>query len=262
MLERNLEDLEAIDAYHEFAAKQAAKLAAKQKGNKGQPQQRKAEEPALARLRHVAESDFQRISYTDAIEVLLKAEPGTFENNVCDTSLGPTFQISEAICFFPQVEWGIDLASEHERYLAEVVYKRPTIIFDYPKAIKAFYMRGNDDGKTVAAMDVVCPQVDCVVGCSCSPPNLTCGKQIGELIGGSQREERFDVLSARIQELGLKEEDFSWYFDLRKYGTCPHAGFGLGFERMVLFATGMENIRDTIPFPRAPNVGKKGAGMI
>merc|ERR1711943_51281 len=134
---------------------------------------------------------------------------------------------------FGNVEWGIDLPSVQERYLAEEVYKGPVIVYNYPKEIKAFYMRANEDGKTVAAMDVLCPQ-------------------IGELIGGSQREERLDTLLAKMAELGLEEEHFSWYLDLRRFGTVPHAGFGLGFERLVMFATGMENIRDVIPFPRVP----------
>jgi len=205
VLDHNREDLRTIDTYHKYAAEQAAKQA-----KKGQ-QARVADQPAEQRLEQVASSDFQKISYTEAIEVLIKSGH-KFEN---------------------KVEWGIDLASEHERYLAEIIYKRPTIVYNYPKGIKAFYMRANDDGKTVAAMDVLCPQ-------------------IGELIGGSQREERLDVLINRIAEMHLKEEDFKWYLELRRFGTNPHAGFGLGFERLLLFATGMENIRDVIPFARAP----------
>ena len=157
---------------------------------------------------------FARISYTEAVETLLKA--------VAD---GRKFE-------FP-VQWGEDLKSEHERYLAETVFRKPVIVFNYPKGIKAFYMRLNDDGKTVAAMDVLVPGV-------------------GELIGGSQREERLDVLSARLREAGLSADTYSWYLDLRRFGSVPHSGFGLGFERLLLFSTGLENIRDVIPFPRWP----------
>lgn len=165
----------------------------------------------LARLQNVASSPFAHIPYTQAIEILKKA-PKKFE--------------------FP-VEWGTDLQSEHERYLAEEYCKKPVILTDYPAEIKAFYMRGNDDGKTVAAMDVLVPK-------------------IGEIIGGSQREERLDVLEKKIEEYGLNRQDYWWYLELREYGTVPHAGFGLGFERLVLFIIGMENIRDVIPFPRYP----------
>ncbi|CAK9865829.1 unnamed protein product [Sphagnum jensenii] len=167
---------------------------------------------ALSRLRMVASTPFIRITYTEAIDILSKVTDKQFEN---------------------KVEWGIDLASEHERYLTENVYKKPVIVYNYPKDFKAFYMRLNDDGKTVAAMDVLVPKV-------------------GELIGGSQREERFDVLISRLEEKNLPQEPYEWYLDLRRHGTVKHAGFGLGFERMVLFATGLENIRDTIPFPRYP----------
>ncbi|MCC5786034.1 MAG: asparagine--tRNA ligase [Phycisphaerales bacterium] len=162
-------------------------------------------------LKHVLETPFRRLPYTEAIEVL--------------KSSGKKFE-------FP-VEWGKDLQSEHERYLTEEKFKQPLIITDYPKDIKAFYMRLNDDGKTVAAMDVLVPR-------------------IGEIIGGSQREERLDVLDSRLEEMGLEKEDYWWYRDLRRYGTVPHAGFGLGFERLIQFCTGMQNIRDVIPFPRAP----------
>ncbi|MES2273423.1 MAG: asparagine--tRNA ligase [Chlamydiota bacterium] len=165
----------------------------------------------LARLQHVASSPFAHIPYTEAIEILKKA-PKTFE--------------------FP-TDWGTDLQSEHERYLAEEYCKKPVIITDYPAQIKSFYMRGNPDGKTVAAMDILVPK-------------------IGEIIGGSQREERLDVLEQKIAEFGLKKEDYWWYLELREYGSVPHAGFGLGFERLILFMTGMENIRDVIPFPRFP----------
>lgn len=167
---------------------------------------------AVERVRHVAATPFERLSYTEAIDVLRGVTDRKFEK---------------------AVEWGIDLGSEHERYLAEVCYKKPVIVYNYPKNIKAFYMRQNEDGKTVAAMDVLVPGV-------------------GELVGGSQREERYDVLRQRLDEMGLPVEPYEWYLDLRKYGTVKHAGFGLGFERMVLFTTGIENIRDVIPFPRFP----------
>lgn len=170
---------------------------------------------ALDRLRHVAETPFKRLSYTDAVEIL--------EGVVRDKKKKFEFPVS----------WGVDLASEHERYLTEEVFKQPVIVYDYPKGIKAFYMRLNDDDKTVAAMDVLVPKV-------------------GELIGGSQREERQDVLERRIKEAGMELEPYEHYLDLRRYGSVPHAGFGLGFERLVLFATGIENIRDVIPFPRWP----------
>ncbi len=161
------------------------------------------------RLEHVASSDFARVTYTEAIEILEKC--------------GQKFD-------FP-VKWGIDLQTEHERYLTEQVYKRPLFVTDYPKDIKAFYMRINDDGKTVAAADCLVPG-------------------IGEIIGGSQREERLDLLRARMAELGLKEDDYKYYLDLRRYGSCRHAGFGLGFERMVMYLTGVSNIRDVELHPR------------
>ncbi|KAB2067151.1 hypothetical protein ES319_A09G207200v1 [Gossypium barbadense] len=170
------------------------------------------EKGVIDRLNDVAEKDFVQLTYTDAIGLLLKAKK-KFE--------------------FP-VKWGCDLQSEHERYITEEAFKGcPVIIRDYPKEIKAFYMRQNDDGKTVAAMDMLVPRV-------------------GELIGGSQREERLDYLENRLDELKLSKESYWWYLDLRRYGSVPHAGFGLGFERLVQFATGIENIRDAIPFPRAP----------
>jgi len=161
------------------------------------------------RLTHVATSDFGRVSYTEAVEIL-KEHNDEFEY---------------------KVEWGTDLQSEHERYLTEKVYKRPVFVTDYPKDIKAFYMRLNDDGKTVAAADCLVPG-------------------IGEIIGGSQREERLEILEARIKELDMKPEDYWWYVDLRRYGTCRHAGFGLGFERMVMYLTGVSNIRDVELHPR------------
>lgn len=163
------------------------------------------------RLRHVAGSRFRRLPYTEAVEILQKS--------------GERFEF--------KVEWGADLQSEHERYLTEKHFKVPVIVTDYPKEIKAFYMRANDDGRTVAALDVLVPQV-------------------GEIIGGAQREERLDVLTRRMVESGLEPEEYGWYLDLRRYGTVPHAGFGLGFERLVQYATGMGNIRDVIPFPRTP----------
>ena len=165
----------------------------------------------LERLHHVVNSDFARISYTDAIKELEKVND-KFE--------------------FP-VTWGTDIQTEHERYLSEVVFKKPVFVTDYPKEIKAFYMKENPDGKTVAATDLLVPG-------------------IGEIIGGSQREDDFDKLSKRIDELGLDKKDYWWYLDLRRYGSCPHAGFGLGFERMMMYLTGIQNIRDVLPFPRTP----------
>ena len=165
----------------------------------------------IERLNQVLDSEFIRLSYTDAIDLLIKS--------------GQKFD-------YP-VKWGIDLQTEHERYITEKIFAKPVFLTDYPKEIKAFYMRQNDDGKTVAAADLLVPG-------------------IGEIIGGSQREERYDVLEARIKELGLKVEDYWWYLDLRKYGSVKHAGFGLGFERAIMYFTGMANIRDVIPFPRTP----------
>ena len=165
----------------------------------------------LETLDNIVKNEFQRLSYTEAIEIL-KGSGQTFE--------------------YP-VEWGLDLQSEHERYLTEQKFKKPVILHDYPRAIKPFYMRCNDDGKTVRAMDVLVPRA-------------------GEIIGGSQREERLDVLLLRMQECGLNPDDYWWYVDLRRYGTVPHAGFGLGLERVLLLLTGMTNIRDVIPYPRTP----------
>lgn len=163
----------------------------------------------LERLNRIVNSEFGRVTYTEAIDILLKAD----------------------VEFNYPVEWGIDLQTEHERYLTEQYFKKPLFVTDYPKEIKAFYMRLNDDGKTVAAMDLLVPG-------------------IGEIIGGSQREERYDVLVARMEELGLKKEDYWWYLDLRKYGGTHHAGFGLGFERLIMYLSGVANIRDVIAFPR------------
>jgi asparaginyl-tRNA synthetase len=165
----------------------------------------------LERLRHVSETPFEKITYTEAISILEKSNK-PFE--------------------YP-VKWGCDLQSEHERYLAEEYFVKPVILINYPKEIKSFYMRLNEDNKTVTAMDVLVPK-------------------IGEIIGGSQREERYDVLEAKIKELGLNLEDYNWYLDLRKYGSVPHAGFGAGFERLVQYITGMDNIRDVNAFPRYP----------
>jgi asparaginyl-tRNA synthetase len=171
----------------------------------------RVDKEAVSRLEKFVTADFARVDYTDAIEILL-ASGQSFEN---------------------PVEWGIDLSSEHERYLAEKHFKAPVVVKNYPKDIKAFYMRLNEDGKTVAAMDVLAPG-------------------IGEIIGGSQREERLDVLDQRLNEMGLNKEDYWWYRDLRRYGTVPHSGFGLGFERLIAYVTGVQNVRDVIPFPRTP----------
>jgi asparaginyl-tRNA synthetase len=171
----------------------------------------RVDKTVIERLQSFVTSDFAQVDYTDAVEILKN----------CDKQFE-----------FP-VEWGIDLQSEHERYLAEEHFKAPVVVKNYPKDIKAFYMRLNDDGKTVAAMDVLAPG-------------------IGEIIGGAQREERLDVLDARLAEMELSQEDYWWYRDMRRYGTVPHSGFGLGFERLVSYVTGVNNIRDVIPFPRAP----------
>ena len=165
----------------------------------------------LERLKNVAKAEFKQVTYTEAVELLEKSNQ-KFE--------------------FP-VKWGIDLQTEHERYLTEKIFNKPVFVIDYPKEIKAFYMRLNDDEKTVAAMDLLVPGV-------------------GEIIGGSQREERIDILEKRMKDSGLKTEDYQWYLDLRKYGGTKHAGFGLGFERVIMYLTGMANIRDVIPFPRTP----------
>ncbi len=168
----------------------------------------------ITRLEAFTSSSFERMEYTEAIAHLEAA-------------------VAKGVKFQYPVKWGIDMQSEHERYLTETLVGRPVVVMNYPKEIKAFYMRLNDDGKTVAAMDVLAPG-------------------IGEIIGGSQREERLDVLDARLAEMGLDKEHYNWYRDLRRYGSVPHAGFGLGFERTIIYATGMANIRDVIPFPRTP----------
>ena len=201
VIKNNLEDLEFIDKWHELDEKQKEKEKIENK--------RQFSDTSVERVSNIVKNTFKRISYTEAIDILLNS----------------------GVKFVEPVSWGIDLSSEHERYIAEKVFNCPTIVYNYPRDIKAFYMRQNEDGKTVAAMDILVPQ-------------------IGELIGGSQREERFDVLSNRITELGMDVQDFWWYLDLRKFGTVVHSGFGLGFERLIMFVTGMENIRDVIPFPR------------
>jgi asparaginyl-tRNA synthetase len=202
VLDNYLEDLEVLDQRIQDLEKSMKKEERRPMG-------------LLDTLRFVVENDFERITYTDAINLLRNSKPykkGKFQYDV---------------------EWGIDLQSEHERWLVEKKFKKPVIVRDYPKDIKAFYMRMNDDEKTVAAMDVLFPG-------------------IGEVIGGSQREERLEVLQQRMADFNIPEEELSWYLDLRKFGGAPHAGFGLGFERMVQFVTGMGNIRDVIGFPRTP----------
>jgi asparaginyl-tRNA synthetase len=170
----------------------------------------------LEKLGFVADNNFKRVSYTEAIDILRNSKPNKKKK----------FQ-------YPINEWGVDLQSEHERFLVEKHFKCPVILFDYPANIKAFYMRLNDDGKTVRAMDVLFPG-------------------IGEIVGGSQREERYEVLVEKMKALDIDQEELWWYLDLRKFGTAVHSGFGLGFERLVQFTTGMSNIRDVIPFPRTP----------
>ena len=182
---------------------------------KSKPQAQRSEMSLLDKLKFVVDNNFKRVSYTEAIDILRNSKPNKKKK----------FQ-------FPINEWGADLQSEHERFLVEKHFKCPVILFDYPADIKAFYMRLNDDGKTVRAMDVLFPG-------------------IGEIVGGSQREERYDVLADKMKTLGI-EEELWWYLDLRKFGTAVHSGFGLGFERLVQFTTGMSNIRDVIPFPRTP----------
>ena len=203
VMEHNLEDLEFLDK----------RL---QEEDKAKPEAERSDMGLLAKLNFVLENRFERITYTEAIDILLQS---------------PAYKKKK---FKYDVSWGIDMQSEHERYLVEKHFKRPVIVTNYPKEIKAFYMRQNDDGKTVAAMDILAPG-------------------IGEIVGGSQREERLDRLVARMEEMHLPVEDMSWYLDTRRFGSVPHAGFGLGFERMVLFVTGMSNIRDVIAFPRTPN---------
>ncbi len=183
---------------------------------KSKPQAERSEMALIEKLKFICDNSFKRVTYTEAIAILRNSKPNKKKK----------FQ-------YPIDEWGVDLQSEHERFLVEKHFKCPVILFDYPAKIKAFYMRLNEDGKTVRAMDILFPG-------------------IGEIVGGSQREERLDVLKDKIAKLGIDEEELWWYLDLRKFGTAVHSGFGLGFERLVLFATGMGNIRDVIPFPRTP----------
>ena len=183
---------------------------------KQKPQNERQEMGLIEKLEFVLNNEFERLTYTEAIEILKNSTPNKKKK----------FK-------YPVDGWGIDLQSEHERYLVEKHFKKPVILINYPKDIKSFYMRQNEDGKTVAAMDILAPG-------------------IGEIVGGSQREERLDVLEARMKEMNIPADELYWYLDSRKFGTAPHAGFGLGFERMILFVTGMTNIRDVIPFPRFP----------
>ena len=187
------------------------------KEQKQKPEAERSELGLIERLEYVLNNKFIRLSYTEAVEILKESKPnkkGKFK--------------------YPIEGWGADLQSEHERYLVEKHFKTPVILFDYPAEIKAFYMRMNEDGKTVRAMDVLFPG-------------------IGEIIGGSQREERLEVLDEKMDKFGIDKEELWWYRDTRRFGSVPHSGFGLGLERLVLFVTGMGNIRDVIPFPRTPN---------
>jgi len=203
VLENNREDLDFL----------ATRLIEEEKQK---PQIERSEMGLIEKLEFVVNNDFERLTYTEAIEILKNSAPNKKKK----------FQ-------YLVDKWGIDLQSEHERYLVEKHFKKPVILINYPKEIKAFYMRQNDDGKTVAAMDILAPG-------------------IGEIVGGSQREERLDVLEKRMREMNIPVEEMNWYLDTRRFGTVPHAGFGLGFERLMLFVTGMTNIRDVIPFPRFP----------
>ena len=203
VLENCQEDLAFLD--ERFAKEESSK-----------PKQERSEMGLLEKINFVVDNDFKRLSYTEAIEILRNSKPNKKKKFT-----------------YPIDAWGADLQSEHERYLVEKHFKTPVVLFDYPAKIKAFYMRMNEDGKTVRAMDILFPG-------------------IGEMVGGSQREERLDVLIERIAAMGIEEEELWWYLELRKFGTAPHSGFGLGFERLVLFTTGMGNIRDVIPFPRTP----------
>ncbi len=202
-LEHNAEDIEFL----------SQRLAEEEKQK---PQHERSEMSLTEKLQFCLDHDFQRLTYTEAIDILKESTPNKKKK----------FQ-------YPVEAWGTDLQSEHERYLVEKHFKKPVILTDYPKEIKAFYMRQNDDGKTVRAMDILFPG-------------------IGEIVGGSQREERLEKLEQRMNEMGIPTEELWWYLDTRRFGACQHAGFGLGFERMVLFVTGMGNIRDVIPFPRFP----------
>lgn len=201
-MENNMEDLQFLDQRLADEEKQL-------------PADKRSEMGLIDKLRFVVDNDFERVTYTEAIDILLNSTAYKKKK------------------FQYEVKWGIDMQSEHERYLVEKHFKKPVIVTNYPKDIKAFYMRQNDDGKTVAAMDILAPG-------------------IGEIVGGSQREERLEKLTSRMRDMHISEEELWWYLDTRKFGTVPHAGFGLGFERMVLFVTGMTNIRDVIAFPRTP----------
>src|SRR6201995_5820988 len=202
VMENNREDLEFL----------AQRLVEEEKQK---PQAERFELGFIEKLEFVLNNDFERITYTEAIDILLQS---------------PAYKKKK---FQYEVKWGIDMQSEHDRYLVEKHFKKPVIVTGYPAAVKAFYMRRNEDGKPVAAMDILAPG-------------------IGEIVGGSQREERLDKLVQRMEEMHIPTEEMYWYLDTRRFGTVPHAGFGLGFERMVLFVTGMTNIRDVIPFPRFP----------
>jgi len=202
-LKLNAEDIEFLSQRLEDEEKQ-------------KPQNERSDMSLVDKLKFCLDNDFERLTYTEAIEILKESTPNKKKKFT-----------------YPIEGWGTDLQSEHERYLVEKHFKKPVILTDYPKEIKAFYMRQNDDGKTVRAMDILFPG-------------------IGEMVGGSQREERLDKLEQRMAEMGVPAEELWWYLDTRRFGTCPHAGFGLGFERMVQFVTGMNNIRDVIPFPRFP----------
>ena len=187
-----------------------------QKEEKNKPETLRSDKALRNKLKFIIDNKFIRVSYTEAIEILKRSKPNQKKK-------------------FKYIikEWGVDLQSEHERFLVEKHFKSPVILFDYPAAIKAFYMRLNEDGKTVRAMDVLFPG-------------------IGEIVGGSQREERYDVLKQKMKEMDIDEKELWWYLELRKFGTAIHSGFGLGFERLVQFVTGMGNIRDVIPYPRSP----------
>jgi asparaginyl-tRNA synthetase len=202
-LDKNKDDIEFLTQRLEDEEKQ-------------KPQNERSEMSLTEKLQFCLDNDFERLTYTEAIEILKESTPNKKKK----------FQ-------YPVEGWGTDLQSEHERYLVEKHFKKPVILTDYPKEIKSFYMRQNEDGKTVAAMDILFPG-------------------IGEIVGGSQREERLDKLEQRMDEMGIPKDELWWYLDTRRFGACPHAGFGLGFERLVLFVTGMGNIRDVIPFPRFP----------
>jgi asparaginyl-tRNA synthetase len=202
VMEHNREDLDFL----------AQRLAEEEKQK---PVAERSEMGLIEKLEFVVNNQFERISYTEAIDILLQS---------------PAYKKKK---FQYEVKWGIDMQSEHERYLVEKHFKKPVIVTGYPREIKAFYMRQNEDGKTVAAMDILVPG-------------------IGEIVGGSQREERLEKLETRMQEMNIPIEEMWWYLDTRRFGAVPHAGFGLGFERMMLFVTGMTNIRDVIAFPRTP----------